>query len=147
MTMEVNGELSDTRRVAAAVIDSTTGKISQGDNTNALAMAEIQYQDKEMKLWTYQRGDEAQSSTTNATLDDYFTRIIGSMGIKSQSIKNSKSFADIMVNNMTEQRNSVSSVSLDEEMIKLMKFQQAFTAAAKLLTVSDEMMNTLISIR
>jgi flagellar hook-associated protein 1 FlgK len=69
------------------------------------------------------------------------------MGITSRSIKNSKAFADIMVNNITEQRNSVSAVSLDEEMIKLMKFQQAFSAASKLLTVSDEMLNTLISMR
>jgi flagellar hook-associated protein 1 FlgK len=69
------------------------------------------------------------------------------MGIASRSIKNSKEFADIMVNNITEQRNSVSAVSLDEEMIKLMEYQHAFSAASKLLTVSDEMLNTLISMR
>jgi flagellar hook-associated protein 1 FlgK len=147
MTMEMNDALSDTRLVAAATIDSETGIISQGDNTNALAMTDIQYQNKEMKLWTYQRGEAAQSSMTTASIDEYFNQIIGSMGITSRSIKNSKAFADIMVNNITEQRNSVSAVSLDEEMIKLMKFQQAFSAASKLLTVSDEMLNTLISMR
>ena len=63
------------------------------------------------------------------------------------SIPNSKEFADIMVNNITEQRNSVSAVSLDEEMIKLMKYQHAFSAASKLLKVSDEMLNMLIAMR
>jgi len=124
-----------------------TGEISKGDNTNALDMADVQFQDQAMVLWSYLRGSEAQSSTTNATLDDYFIQMMGSMGIRSRSIKNSKEFADIMVNNITEQRNSISSVSLDEEMIKLMKFQHAFSAASKLLVVSDEMLSTLIAMR
>jgi len=147
MTMEVNGDLNDTRLVAAATVDSATGRISYGDNTNALAMADVQYEEIKMKLWTYQRGIEAQSSTTNASLDDYYTQMIGSLGITSRLIKNSKDFADIMVNSLTEQRNSISAVSLDEEMINLIKFQHAFSAASKLLTVSDEMLNTLIAMR
>lgn len=147
MTMEINEKLSDTKFVAAATIDSETGKISQGDNTNALAMADVQFQEKTFKLWTYQRGSEAQSSTTSATLDNYYNQMISSMGVKSRSIKSSKEFADIMVNNITGQRDSVSAVSLDEEMIKLIKYQHAFSAASKLLTIADEMLNTLISVR
>jgi flagellar hook-associated protein 1 FlgK len=147
LTMEINGKLSDTKYVTSATINSETGEISQGDNTNALAMADVQHQTGILKLWTYQRGIEAQSSTTNATLDDYFNQMIGSMGIKSRTIKNSKKFADIMVNNIRAQRDSISAVSLDEEMIKLMKYQHAFSAASKLLKVSDEMLNTLIAMR
>jgi flagellar hook-associated protein 1 FlgK len=41
----------------------------------------------------------------------------------------------------------VSAVSLDEEMIQLMKYQHAFSAASKLLTTTDEMLNTLIAMR
>jgi len=89
----------------------------------------------------------AKSSTTTSTLEEYYTQMIGSMGVTSRNIKSSKEFADIMVNSITEQRNSVSAVSLDEEMIKLMKYQHAFSAASKLLTTADEMMNTLISVR
>ena len=147
VTMEINEKLSDTKFVTSATINSETGEISQGDNTNALAMADVQHQTRILKLWTYQRGTEAQSSTASATLDDYYNQMIGSMGIKSRTIKNSKEFADIMVNNIRGQRDSISAVSLDEEMIKLMKYQHAFSAASKLLTVSDEMLNTLISMR
>jgi len=147
MTMEINEKLSDTKFVASATINSETGEISQGDNSNALAMADIQHQQRTIKLWTYQRGSEAESSITSATLDDYYNQMIGSMGIKSRTIKNSKKFADIMVNNITAQRDSISAVSLDEEMIKLMKYQHAFSAASKLLTVADEMLNTLIAMR
>ncbi|MCF6248778.1 MAG: flagellar hook-associated protein FlgK [Desulfobacula sp.] len=147
MTMEINEKLSDTKFVASATIDSETGRISQGDNTNALGMADVQFQEKTLKLWAYQRGSAAQSSTTKATLDNYYNQMISSMGVTSRSIKSSKEFADIMVNNITGQRDSVSAVSLDEEMIKLIRFQHAFSAASKLLTIADEMLNTLISIR
>jgi len=147
LTMEMNHALKDTKFIAAAKVDGTTGAISSGDNANALALADVQFLDKTFKIWTYQRGSESQSSTTTASIDNYFNTIISSLGIESKGIKNSKSFADIMVNNITEQRDAVSAVSLDEEMIKLMRYQHAFSAASKLLTVSDEMLNTLISMR
>ena len=147
MTMAVDTALSDTKRIAAAKVNSETGVLSPGDNANALSMADVQFIDKTMKIWTYERGSEAVSSTTTATLDNYYNTIISSLGIESRSIKNAKSFSDTMVNNVTEQRDSVSAVSLDEEMIQLMRYQHAFSAASKLLTVSDEMLNTLISMR
>ncbi len=147
MTMEIDDRLADTRYVASARINAKTGEISQGDNTNALAMADIQYRDITMKQWNYDRGSDAVSSLTTTTLDGYYSRMIGSMGIISRKIKSSKEFADMLVKNLTEQRNAISAVSLDEEMIKLIKYQHGFSAASKLLTVSDEMLTTLISVR
>ena len=146
-TMEMNQRLEDTKYIAAASIDSETGLISEGDNANALALSNIQTESQQMNLWDFSRGSDSESSLTEATFDDYYSAMIGSMGIKARSVQSSKDFADIMVNNIKEQRDSVSSVSLDEEMVNLMKYQHAFSAASKLLTVSDEMLNTLISVR
>ena len=50
-----------------------------------------------------------------------------------------------MVKKLGEVRDSISAVSLDEEMTKLIEFQYAYTAAAKLITAVDEMMNSLLS--
>jgi flagellar hook-associated protein 1 FlgK len=147
MTMEINDRLSDTKYVSAAKINSEKGVISQGDNSNALSMADVQFQEQTFKLWTFSRGSEAWSSTTTSSLDNYYNQLVSSLGVTSRTIKSSKEFADIMVNNITEQRNSVSAVSLDEEMISLIRYQHAFSAASKLLTVSDEMLTTLISVR
>ena len=41
-------------------------------------------------------------------------------------------------------KESISGVSLDEEMANMIKYQQAYNAAAKLITKSDEMLQTLI---
>ncbi|MCD4734675.1 MAG: hypothetical protein K8R53_01405, partial [Bacteroidales bacterium] len=147
ITMEINEKLSDTKYIVSGKIDSMTGAITQGDNENALAMADIQHQSMTMKHWEFNRGTEAQSSIIESTLDDYYNTMVGTLGVKARSIKTSREFADIMVSQMTEQRNAVSAVSLDEEMIKLMKYQHAFSAASKLLTVADEMLSTLISVR
>lgn len=44
------------------------------------------------------------------------------------------------------QRDAVSGVSLDEEAIQLMQYQRAYQGAARLVTVTDEMMQTLLNL-
>ena len=73
--------------------------------------------------------------------------MIGSMGVKAESIARNTEFAQVMVDKITEQRDSLSGVNLDEEMINLMKYQHAFTAAAKLIAVADEMLVSLLAVK
>ena len=47
--------------------------------------------------------------------------------------------------NLSAYRESISGVSLEEEMVNLIKYQNAFAAAAKLINVADEMMETVIN--
>ena len=51
-----------------------------------------------------------------------------------------------MIQHLNSYREEVSGVSLDEEMVNLVKFQHAYNAAARLITTTDEMMETIISI-
>ena len=44
---------------------------------------------------------------------------------------------------LNNQRESISGVSLDEEMINLIKFQQAYAASARMITVIEEMFDVL----
>ncbi len=145
--IDLNIMLSNTNYITAAQINSDTGEISHGDNTNALAMADLQFQSYSMKQWTFVRGSDAVSSINDSTLDGYYNTMIGSLGSDSRAIKSSREFSEIMVSYMSEERDAVSAVSLDEEMIKLMKYQNAFAAASKLVSVADEMLNTLIGMR
>ena len=73
--------------------------------------------------------------------------MVGSIGIVSSSISRDTEFSEMMVNELNTLRNSISGVSLDEEMTNLIKYQHAYQAAAKLITISDEMLDTLISLR
>lgn len=41
----------------------------------------------------------------------------------------------------------VSGVSLDEELVNLLKYQRAFEAASRMIVAADEMMSTLIALK
>jgi len=73
--------------------------------------------------------------------------LVGSIGITSASVSRDRSFGEMMVNELSTIRDSISAVSLDEEMTNLIKFQHAYAAAAKLIGVSDEMLNTLLELK
>lgn len=145
LSIGVNEKIVETKHVTAGMIDSKTGLIKQGDNKNSLAMTDVQHKSILMKEWYFKRGREPQSNVVSGTLDDYYNTMIGVVGVEAKHIKSSREYAQIMVNQIAEQRDSVSAVSLDEEMIKLMQYQHAFSAASKLLTIADEMLNVLIA--
>ncbi|MBF0113183.1 MAG: hypothetical protein HQK74_10690 [Desulfamplus sp.] len=147
LTMGLNDVVKDTNFVAAATIDSKTGQVYKGDNSNTLAIADVQFESLNMKQWSFTRGKEPETSMTTATLNGYYSTMLGSLGVDAKNIQTSKEFSTLMVNYITEQRDSISAVSLDEEMIKLMEYQHAFAAASKLVKTADEMMNTILGLR
>jgi flagellar hook-associated protein 1 FlgK len=53
----------------------------------------------------------------------------------------------VVVNQMQEVRDSISAVSLDEEMTSLMKYQHAYAVAAKLVSTADEMLKVILETR
>jgi len=143
----INSKIANKDYIAAAQIDGDTGDFAAGDNTNALAIADLQYNSQNIALWTSSRGSAKSSANVTATLEGYYHSTVGSIGTRSASISRSKAFSEVMVNKLGEIRDSISGVSLDEEMTNLIKFQHAYAAAAKLISVSDEMFNTLLGLR
>jgi flagellar hook-associated protein 1 FlgK len=146
--MGVNSQIgSDKDYIAAAQIDSTTGAFATGDNTNALAIVDLQYTSMSISEWTYDRINGNTEGTSSATIEEYYHSLVGSLGIKGSNISRSRAFNEVMVNELNTIRESISSVSLDEEMTQLMQYQHAFAAAAKLVSVSDEMLQTLLGVK
>jgi len=146
-SMAVNSVLENREYIAAATLDPITGDFGVGDNSNANRIAEIKFMTRSIAEWTYRRGSDAVSRATSFSLEDYFHRMVGSVGVKSANVNRSVTFNESLADKLGEQRDNLSGVSLDEEMINMMKFQQAYNVASKLLTVADEMMTTLINTR
>jgi len=142
-----SGIVADKNHIAAARIDAATGEFAVGDNDNALAMTDLQYTSMDISQWTCDRINGNTKGSVTTTIEDYYHSMVGSIGIVSSSISRDTEFNEMMVNELNTLRNSISAVSLDEEMTNLIKYQHAYQAAAKLITVSDEMLNTLISAR
>ncbi|MBF0225734.1 MAG: flagellar hook-associated protein FlgK [Desulfobacterales bacterium] len=141
----INGVINDLDKITAGRIDGNTGEAAWGDNSNTLIIDEFQYQILNISQWSFVRGNDAVSTAISATKEDYYQKMIGSIGIDLRSISREMDFNEVMVSTIENLRDSISAVSLDEEMINLMKYQQGFSVASKLLSVADEMMQTLIS--
>ena len=148
VTVTFNGTFvaGDTFTIDVIQSSDTYGAFAAGDNTNALALADLQYQNVTVKEWTYTSEEGGTSKdVTGLTIDEYLHMLVSSIGIKSQSIQREKEYKELIQDQVSETRDSISAVSLDEEMTDLIKFQQAYSAAAKLITVSDEMLDTVLN--
>lgn len=145
-SMSVNTVLNDKDYIAAAQIEAD-GSYASGDNTNALAIADLQYTSMGISQWTCDRINGNTEGTVTTTIEHYYHSMVSSIGITSESISRGREYNEVMVNKLGEIRDSISAVSLDEEMTNLIKFQHAYTAAAKLISVSDEMLETLLSMK
>jgi flagellar hook-associated protein 1 len=82
----------------------------------------------------------------STTYTDYNSAISSRAGSLSQNAQDLYTYHENLMNAVTKQRDSISGVSIDEEMSNLIKFQYAYQAAARLINVADTMMNTLLEI-
>ncbi len=146
-SIKVNDVLTENNFIAAARIDADSGDYGVGDNSNAIAIADLQYENRSVTQWRYERGSDTTSSIISGTIEEYYQSMIGGMGVEAESIARNLTFSEVMMGQLTEQRDSISGVNLDEEMINLMKFQHAFTAAAKIISIADEMLQTLLAVK
>ena len=144
-------EINDTIRlnkdfIAAAQVGSG-GTMASGDNNNALAITDLQSTSMSISQWTCDRINGNIEGSIISTIEDYYHSMVGAIGIVSASVSRDRSFGEMMVNELSTIRDSISAVSLDEEMTNLIEFQHAYAAAAKLIGVADEMLNTLLELK
>jgi|GEM_PF-2891716 len=128
-------------------VDAEEGGLSESDNSNAVDLLAVQDMQLNIPQSRYARDGNSFSEPVKSTLEGYYRGMVGGLGVKAVSVERGLSFSETMVQRLTEDRDTVSGVSLDEEMINLTKFQHAYTVASKLLSVSDEMLQTLVNMR
>lgn len=110
---------------------AASGTGAPGDNSNAIAIANLQ--------------NSLLMSTGTATYDDFYNSLVSDVGIAVQSAQMNYDHQSAMLSSLDNYRESISGVSLDEEMVNLVKFQHAYDAAAKLVSAVDEMLNTVMN--
>jgi flagellar hook-associated protein 1 len=82
---------------------------------------------------------------TSGTVQTNYQGWIGKLGVDGEQANRMKNNSDVLRQSVEERRQSVSSVSLDEEMMNMIKFQHAYNAAARQITVVDEMLDKIIN--
>lgn len=128
--IEVNPAIiADKNLIAAAGGAAWTGQV--GDNSNAIAIVNLQ--------------NTLTMNVGTATFDDYFNSLVSDVGSAVQAATTNFDHETVMVTHLNNQKESISGVSLDEEMINLVKFQHAYDSAAKLISTVDELLATVIN--
>jgi len=77
--------------------------------------------------------------------EDFIKTLISSMGVDGQQYVQSYEIQKAILNQVDNRRQSVSGVSLNEEMVNLVKYQQIYGAAAKMIQTYSEVLDILIN--
>ncbi|MCX5905963.1 MAG: hypothetical protein NTY64_01920 [Deltaproteobacteria bacterium] len=127
---------------------SSSNPSETGNNTIARSIQALQDSALTINKWSYASRGASQTSTTQIqTLDDYYNVMVGDIGILADQTTQNQDFHQAMVNQLNELRDSKSGVSLDEEMVNMIRYQYAFQAASKLINAADTMFQTILELK
>jgi flagellar hook-associated protein 1 len=105
-----------------------------GDGTNVLNLANVF-----TKQYDYGTSPEL------SDFRNYYEGVIGGMAVQSQEAGRMTMNNAALQQAVETKRQSVSSVSLDEEMTNMIQFQHAYNASARMITLQDEMLDKIIN--
>jgi len=139
--------LSSAVAQSSAVVASGTTQNGPGDNSLALALAALRDAGGVNALRT------AMGSATyaaqvglnaGATFGDAYRDTVTSVGMQARAADSSAAVFETLAGQADTRRSSVNGVSIDEELTLMLRHQQAFQAASRLVRTADEMAQTLI---
>ncbi|MBN2333737.1 MAG: flagellar hook-associated protein FlgK [Deltaproteobacteria bacterium] len=125
-TVEVNDVLEDPAKIAAA--DNPLEV--PGNNRVALGIAQLQY--------------GLTMSSQSATFNEFYASVVSSVGSLSRLASSNEENSALVAEQLQLKLESVSGVSIDEEMTNLMRFQQAYAASARIISKVDELMQSIL---
>jgi len=79
------------------------------------------------------------------TIEDFHNGIIATLGIQAQSSHRLVTNQDLLISQLQNQRQEVSGVNMDEEAVKIIEFQRMYEGAARVISVVDSLLDTLIN--
>ncbi len=118
--------------VAGDVFNITTNTNATGDSRNALLLAGLQTQ------YLMENG--------TASLQGIYGQLIGEIGAKTHEIDVTSKAQDNMVTQTVAAQQAISGVNLDEEAANLIRYQNAYQAAAKAMQIAKTMFDAILAI-
>ncbi|KAA3617590.1 MAG: flagellar hook-associated protein FlgK [Calditrichaeota bacterium] len=82
----------------------------------------------------------------NETPADFYISLVTEIGSEIDDASFLRYSQELITQQLQNQRDEISGVSLDEEMTKLVQYEQAYQAAAKIIQTVDEMINTVLEL-
>ncbi|TCZ76841.1 flagellar hook-associated protein FlgK [Paenibacillus albiflavus] len=132
---------NDATKIATSMRTAGTGTSEttvKGNNTLAMLVSHL-------KDTAFKFNNPSSSGVKEGTLDDYFRATVGQLGVQSAEAGRQTKNLQTLVDYVDSRRESVSGVSMDEEMSNMIKFQHAYSAAARFMTTIDQVLDKLIN--
>ena len=129
--IEVNQALRTDVLSVAASMPTTRGEVMAGDGRAAVEIASI-------------RNTQVMIGK-DRTFDDYFANSVTNVGLKGEQAETNLLSQNKIMDDLRGLRDSISGVNIDEELADIIKFQHGYNAAAKFVTVINEMLDTVIN--
>ena len=154
--IRVNNEILSNKQKVAASSDENMGngdlalqisqlsdmKLIPGDSFNSKNLLAS----SGMETIVQQLIDENFILSDTMSFTDYYANIIFSVGQDTLNATVAREGQEMYVQQLKTTSESVSGVSLDEEMTNLIKYQQAYQASAKLVNLADELAETVLNL-
>ena len=90
-------------------------------------------------------GQQVQTTVNPASIGNQYSQFAAGLGVDSSTAQGESTNQAVLLNQLQQQRESESGVSIDEETTNLIQYQRAYEAAAHVVTVLDSMLDTLIN--
>ncbi|WP_368492876.1 flagellar hook-associated protein FlgK [Geobacillus thermodenitrificans] len=144
-TIALASDIDDLDNIAAATRDKESG-----NGNNAINLANVRSLLLSNTTVSLQDGISVDLASlglplTSGTIETNYQGWIGQLGVAGEQANRMKSNSETLRQSVEERRQSVSAVSLDEEMMNMIKFQHAYNAAARQITAIDEMLDKIIN--
>lgn len=142
---------------AGGYADITAGNLSLSDEVLesvyniAASDAPVDFTADDSQVGNNKKALEMFALTTSSTLgtvgnfSDFLKSFVVQVGISAAGAKETAGSQSVIVDNLETRKDSISGVSIDEEMINLMSYQYAYSAASRVLTAIDEALDVLIN--
>ncbi len=87
---------------------------------------------------------DSKDNANKTSINEMYRALVSDIGSATASAEKQAEAANLSYEQYSTQQQSISGVSLDEEMTNMIMFQQAYNACSRVLTVMDEMLGVLI---
>ena len=126
ISIDLRSDIRNDPRMFAA---SATGAV--GDGGALLDMLRVQTEDV---------------AELDGTLGEFYGTLVGSVGFEIGSVANAQEIETFLMASLESQREAVSGVNVDEELVKMIQYEQNYSAAAQFLQVVNQLNATILAL-
>ncbi len=128
--IDLDAAVLNNANAIAAALDPA---LLPGDNRNALALAGL--------------ADQNLATGGTRTFNGAYAALVGEVGVAARRANDETIMRETAVSHVEKIRDSAAGVSMDEEMTNLIQYQRAYQASARVLSVINEILQTLVNLK